>query len=337
MAAAKDGYRALSGGVSPAGAAAALQSALGSHRAYGVKSLELEGGSEGLRVKASVNPTRVWHNKMWVTISPIVIQSIAKGEERQAGGITSEDMLASNQTTATGHFLCNGRGYEIGSMTSSEGAKYRRNATRSAQGAHAEEQVTNAFEEIYDEVLGQRKRKEVGAPTAFDIEMGIDVSVSSCPNCATHIANFVRRMQADGCTVRANMKFGGLYHGPNAAFSPEGRVVMPEATLDERALREKFFEQGTIKPATGGRIWGSLGLSMKPLVAQKGFESMPSGPKVGKYGLGILRAAGVTVDVLETDENTLSPDQKGKLSDKRAKLESALAEVNKMLEPVKAG
>ena len=288
-------------------------------------------------MKASVNPTRVWHNKMWVTISPIVIRSITKGEEGQAGGMTSDDLLASNKTTATGHFLCNGRGFELGSMTSSEGAKYRRNATRSAQGAHAEEQVTNAFEEIYNEVLGQRKRKESGAPQAFDIEMGIDVSVSSCPNCATHIANFVRRMRADGCTVRADMKFGALYHGPNAAFSPEGRVVVPEATSDERALRDKFFEQGTIKPAKGGRIWGWSGPLMKSLTSEKGFESMPSGPKVGKYGLGILRTAGVSVDVLTTDEKKLSPDQKQKLGDKRAKLESALTEVNKMLEPVKAG
>jgi len=222
--------------------------------------LELEGASDGLHVKASVNPTRVWRNGMWVIISPVVIRPITKGEEGQAGGMASERLLSSNETTATGHFLCDRRGYEFGSMTSSERTKYRRDATRSAKGAHAEEQLANAFEETYNEVLGQRKRKESGAPKAFDIDIGIDVSVSSCPNCATHIANFVHRMRADGCTVNAKMKFGALYHGSNAAFSPEGRVVMPEATVDGRALRDRFFEQGTIKPAKGGRIWGGLGV-----------------------------------------------------------------------------
>ena len=142
-------------------------------------------------------------------------------------------MLASkSKVTASGHFLCNGRGYAIGAMTGCAHARFRRDATRSAQGAHAEEQVTNAFEEIYNEVLGQRRNKESGAPQAFDIEMGIDVSVSSCPNCARHIANFVRRMRSDGCSVRARMKFGALYSGPNSAFSPDGRVVMPKATAD---------------------------------------------------------------------------------------------------------
>ena len=336
VAAAKDGYRALSRGVSPAAASAALRSVLGRHRAYGVKSLELENGSNGLRVKASVNPTRVWQNGMWVTISPIVIQSISKDDVGQAGGMTSKEMLASkSKVTASGHFLCNGRGYAIGAMTSSSRARYRRDATRSAQGAHAEEQVTNAFEEIYNEVLGQRRNKESGAPQAFDIEMGIDVSVSSCPNCARHIANFVRRIRSDGCSVRARMKFGALYHGPNSAFSPDGRVVMPKATADERVLRDKFFENGTIKAAKGGRVWGSLGLAMKPPSPPRAFESMPSGPKVGKYGLAILRAAQVGVEVLETDEKNLSPEQKGNLADKRGKLRSALEEVDKMLAPVK--
>ena len=129
--------------------------------------------------------------------------------------------------------------------------------------------------------------------------MGIDVSVSSCPNCATHIANFMQRMRADGCTVTRRMRFGALYHGPNASSAQKPRVVMPEATVDERTLRDRFFKQGTIKPAKGGRIWGWLGLPMKPLVPQKGFESLSSGPKVGKYGLAILRTAGVQVDLLD--------------------------------------
>jgi len=76
---------------------------------------------------------------------------------------------------------------------------------------------------------------------------------------------------------------------------------------------------------------------MKPLVPQKGFESLPSGPKIGKYGLAILRTAGVQIDVLETDEKKLKPEENARLGDKRAKLESALEEVNKMLEPVKVG
>ena len=102
-----------------------------------------------------------------------------------------------------------------------------------------------------------------------------------------------------------------------------------------RVLRDKFFENGTIKAAKGGRVWGSLGLAMKPPSPPRAFESMPSGPKVGKYGLAILRAAQVGVEVLETDEKNLSPEQKGNLADKRGKLRSALEEVDKMLAPVK--
>ena len=91
MAAAKDGYRALSKGVSPAGAAAALQSVLGRHKAYGVKSLELVGASDGLHVKASVNPTAVYRNGMRVTISPIVmvVPSPRARRARWAGSLAS--------------------------------------------------------------------------------------------------------------------------------------------------------------------------------------------------------------------------------------------------------
>ena len=310
MAAAKDGYRALSKGVSPAGAAAALQSVLGRHKAYGVKSLELVGASDGLHVKASVNPTPVYHKGMRVTIGPLSwVRPITEGEEGQVGGMTSEHAVSKTDDDGDRTLSLQPPRLRVRTHDQQRG-EVPRDATRSAQGAHAEEQLTNAFEEIYNEVLGQRKRKESGAPQAFNIEMGINVSVSSCPNCATHIANFMQRMRADGCTVTARMRFGALYHGPNAR-SPEPRVVMPEAIVGRtdpagKVLQGRHDQAGQRRPHLG--LAGPVDEAAR---AAEGLQrACPRVRRLESTGCAILRTAGVQVDLLETDETKLKPEER---------------------------
>ena len=125
-----------------------------------------------------------------------------------------------------------------------------------------------------------------------------------------------------------------MYHGPNKR-SPEPQVVTPAADIDERALRDKFFNEGTIKPAKGGRIWAWMSPLIKPSAPQKDFESLPSGPtKVGMYGLAILQAAGVHVTELKTDETDLDPKQRNKLGKNRDDLNSKLEKVKQVVEEV---
>ena len=91
---------------------------------------------------------------------------------RTESSLTSKHLADDNSVWATGHFL-NKRSGSQSDMTgwefprprrSSENAKYVQNATRSAEGAHAEEQVTNQFEQLYQVILGQLKREGIGLP-----------------------------------------------------------------------------------------------------------------------------------------------------------------------------
>jgi hypothetical protein len=333
--AAKDGHSAIARGISPDEAPQVLAAVLDRHRESGVKALDLVAESDGLHVMASVNPTHVWRDGVRITISPIVIREISGGEKHQVGALESEDLLSSRQTTARGYFLYDGKGHAVEAMTSSESTHYRRNATRSAEGAHAEEQLTNAFEIIYDDVLGQRARKHNGvSPSKYSIELGIDVSVSSCPNCANHIASFVRRMLSDGCNVQATMRFGGLYHGPSKDGPTKGRIIMPTVIApDDQALLAMFYRRGEVRSVKKGRTWGALTMSMEPRTSPSGYQSLPSGQRVGKLGLAILSSAGVKIEVLTSNDLRAPSTSEGnvRIEQKAEKLKKALAAVEEKL------
>ena len=118
------------------------------------------------------NLKRVWINPLGAVLPLTKMQKMEDEKKGQSSSLTSKHLADDNSVWATGHFLYKRSGSQS-DMTgwefpkprrSSENAKYVQNATRSAEGAHAEEQVTNQFEELYQVILGQLKRKESGSP-----------------------------------------------------------------------------------------------------------------------------------------------------------------------------
>ncbi len=344
-AASKDAIKTLGRGASPQNASAILNGVLDRHRRFGVRSLELTLQDDALHVKASVNPTYIWRDGVRITISPIAIREISQADEHNAGGLTSDELKSENSATARGYFLYNGKGHAIEQMVSSESAKYRQHATMSSEGAHAEEQVCNSFEIIYKEIVRKKARGAPREAIPYSIKMGIDVSVSCCPNCAQQIADFVQRMRKDGCAVEAKLRFGSLYHGPSMRNPTKGRVIVPTGSMDDRALRRMFFLDGEIRPVKRGRLWGILNSGMKPRNTSRGLESLPSGPRVGELGLAILSRQGIAVSALRSGDLAESHDGSERadheelskaLKSRADKLEKVILQIEQEIEGTKA-
>jgi hypothetical protein len=315
--AARAGHEAIDG-ATPSEAPRRLQQVLATYSGRGVRTLSLLEKQGLLHVKATVNPERVYHKGLWVTVGPLAIREIVAAEKNTLGSLTGDELDSGYSTTARGSFLYNGRGHEIESMKSSEKRKYRRQATRSEEGAHAEAQVINAFTEIYDNILraGPTSRQA----SSLDIELSVDVSRGSCPSCATQMARFVERMRADGCIVRTSVRFGGVYHSPRAATPPEG---VPEDKLRGILLKGGQLRAGSASPA------GALGAGVS---SSSGGLVIPRGINSGRYAIARLTAAGVDVQVLEErDVKDISTKNAARLSRRRLKLRHSIDSVRALL------
>lgn len=117
----------------------------------------------------------------------------------------------------------------------------------SSEGAHAEEQVCNSFEIIYKEIVRKKARGAPREAIPYSIKMGIDVSVSCCPNCAQQIAELSKDAQG-WLRSRGEAPFRQSLPWPLHAQSNKGRVIVPTGSMDDRALRRMFFLDGEIRP-----------------------------------------------------------------------------------------
>ncbi|GAB3805285.1 phage tail protein [Micromonospora zhanjiangensis] len=318
--AADDGYRAITQ-VPVSQVPAALDAVYGRWQGRGVKRLEVVPlGNHEFTVEASVNPTTRSQKKASVDV-PV------PPEQLQVEQVTATS-FASSTTAASGSFSADSAAELTEILTS--GASQRQLAvTDSQQGAHAEEQVTNHFHRSWgqrrEEITAALAARRRQAPTKlFDsVRMLMNVSKSSCINCASYIVRFTRELRGSASSVRVAMKFASLY---------KGAQEVPKSNMDEHGtLIRLFLEKGQLKGTNRlGRLWGRMSLFGD---RSERVTEVSGTYNAGKAGIAILKDAGIEVDVLDQHDvqGKGSAEQRNILERRNTRLKAALDEVDEKL------
>jgi hypothetical protein len=318
--AADDGYRAAS--QVPLGKIPdALADVHSQWRPQGLKSLAMVPlGNHSFTVEASVNPKAQAKNKGTVDLD---VQPEMLSMDQVAA--TS---FASSTTAASGAFEAD-CAPELTEIMTSGATPKDLILTDSQEGAHAEEQVVNKFNRGWNtrtsEIARALPEGKTNAQKWFEkTRMSINVSKSSCINCASYIARFAQALQERSSSVQVDMKFASLYHGAQE---------VPKSNMDDFGdIVRLFVENGRLKGTNRhGRLWGlsSLFGDRKERVTD-----VSRGKAAGKAGLAILRNAGINVQVLSQEdvEGKSNAEARERLQMRNEKLQRALAEVDRKLE-----
>jgi hypothetical protein len=318
--AANEGYRAASR-VPIGQISGALDGVYTKWQGKGLKSLEMVPlGNHAFTVEASVNPTTRAQQKG--TIDAEVPPEMLKVEQVTA---TS---FASSTTAASGVFSADSAP-ELTRIMTSGAPKKELELSDSQEGAHAEEQVVNKFDggwsersrEIEEALPKGGKKPDV--PPFKSVRMMINVSKSSCINCASYIVRFTRELRAKASSVRVGMKFASLYKG--AQEVPQSNMT------DFGDLVKKFVDEGRLTTTSRlGRLWGRF--SSKG-AAQERVTEVPGTYDAGKAGLAILRDAQIPVEVMTEGDvsGKASAEQRRLLELRNKRLREALDEVDTKL------
>jgi hypothetical protein len=315
--AADDGYRAASG-VPIGQVSQALDGVHSKWQKQGLKSLEMKPlGDHYFTVEASVNPKSTAKAKGTVDVDP---------EQLDIEHVTASS-FASSTTSASGAFSAD-TSTEVTDIMQSGASKKKLELSDSQEHAHAEEQVVNKFQgrwnarsqEIKQDLPPDKKKTRV----LFDrVRMAINVSKSSCINCASYIVRFTKKLRDRAESVHVGMKFASLY---------QGRQKIPQSNMDEHGnLVRVFVDKGKLKKTSRlGRLWGPNSIFKGK---SERVTEVPGGKGGGKAGLAILRQAGIDVDVIsESDVKGDATTRQSELLERRNKaLQKALVEVDDKL------
>ncbi|MEV0425874.1 hypothetical protein [Micromonospora sp. NPDC050495] len=318
--AADDGYRAITQ-VPVSQVPGALDAVYARWQGRGVKRLEVVPlGNHEFTVEASVNPTTRSQKKASVDV-PV------PPEELRVEQVTATS-FASSTTAASGSFSADSPA-ELTAILSSGASQRDLALTDSQQGAHAEEQVANHFHgswerrrnEIVAALAARRRRTDI--PLFEHVRMLMNVSKSSCINCASYIARFTRELRGSSSSVRVAMKFASLY---------KGAQEVPKSNMDDHGeLIRLFVEQGQLKGTNRlGRLWGRMSVFGN---RSERVTEVSGTYNAGKAGVAILRDAGIEVDVLDEDDvrGRGTPEQRTILERRNTRLKAALDEVDEKL------
>nr|MDT0658153.1 hypothetical protein [Micromonospora sp. DSM 115978] len=286
----------------------------------GLKSLEMVPlGNHQFTVEAQVNPKRKARQQGSADLDEM--------PEPLAMGQVTATSFASSTTAASGSFVADASSEISGVMTS--GANQAQlELSDSQQGAHAEEQVVNTFDRAWTQranaLSGSAPKKSGRKAHLFEnARMIIDVSKSSCINCASYIARFARKLRDKTYAVQAKMRFASLY---------KGKQSVPASNMNEFGdLVRLFIDKGRLKKSGGlGRLWGRLSIfgSKKERVTE-----VPGTYDAGRAGLAILRGAGIDVEVLGEDDvaGRGNAEQRKLLENRNERLRKAIDEVDEKL------
>jgi hypothetical protein len=318
--AADDGFRAA--GQVPLGQIPdALAGVVAKWRPQGLKSLEMVPlGNHSFTVEASVNP-KVRANGQGTVDLDVAPAALSMDQ-------VAATSFASSTTAASGSFEAD-RAPELTEIMTSGASPKELILTDSQEGAHAEEQVVNKFSRGWNTRTAEIERalsgrKKISQKKWFEkATMSINVSKSSCVNCAGYIARFKRALDDKASSVHVDVKFASLYHGAQE---------VPKSTMDEFGdIVRLFVEKGKLRGTTRhGRLWGlsSLFGDKKERVTD-----VARGKDAGKAGLAILRNAGIDIQILSQEdvEGKGNVQERERLRMRNEKLQTALAEVDQKL------
>jgi len=282
-------------------------------------------GNHHFTVEASVNPTAKANAKGTVDVD-------VPPENLSMDQVTATS-FASSTTAASGVFSADSEPELTDIMTSGAGQKELK-LSDSQEGAHAEEQVANRFQGSWNVCNNEianalsAKQKNSKKPWFKNVRMMINVSKSSCINCASYIVRFTRKLREKSSSVHVGMKFASLYRGAQE---------VPKSNMDEFGdLVRLFVEKGRLKGTNRlGRLWGPssiFGNKRERITEVSGTKD------AGKAGLAILRDAGIAVDVMAQDDvkGKGNAEKRERLKLRNEKLKTALDEVEQKLK-VKKG
>ncbi len=315
--AADDGIRALRG-VPIGQASGALDGVYAKWQPKGLKGLEsVPVGDHKVSVRASVNPTATSKSTAAIDIDP---------EKLSIEQVTATS-FASSETAASGSLDAD-TARAITRIMKSGASKKDLQVSDSQEGAHAEEQVVNHFDvawEAHNAAIASALPAGATPPDKWfsRADMRVNVSKTSCINCATHIVRFKRSLEGKSSSVSVSLKFASLY---------QGRQEVPESVMQESGDFVKLFVDHGRLVATSrlGRLWGRLsatGGKKEPVT------EVPGTHGAGKAGLAILRSAGISIESMsESDvEGAGDAEQKRRLALRKSRLEKALADVDEKL------
>jgi hypothetical protein len=330
--AANDTYRAVS--KVPIGQASGVMDAqYVKWQPKGVKSLEVvPTGKHRFTVEAQVNPKARGQQDGEIDLSP---EKLAVGQVSATSfaSSTTASSGALSTNSATGKFDADATPEVTEVMTSGAG-KGRLALSDSQEGAHAEEQVTNLFDRTFEtrsqeiEQAMSAKQKRQQSKIFQKVTMVIDVSKSSCINCASYIVRFTKSLREKAISVGVRMRFAALYRG--------AQEVSQSNMVDSGNLVKLFVDEGKLKSTSRlGRIWGrasKVGNQQEPVTEASGYD-------VGKAGLAILRNSGIDVEVLGEDEvqGAGSQRERDRLELRNKRLSEALNDVDQKLAGIKKG
>ncbi|WP_109637694.1 hypothetical protein [Lentzea atacamensis] len=165
----------------------------------------------------------------------------------------------------------------------------------------------------------------------YNCRLELDVSASSCLNCAEYVAKFVRHLRAAGCRVTATAHFGRAYQGGQK----EKPTVVPDAATQQQAY-DNLKQNGLLSASPAqARMWGRE--ADRPATPTTGSQQLDRGKEQAKAALAVLRNAQVGVEVLTlarmdpATTGNLSAEQKRMMERRAAQLEKWLAEAEKEL------
>ncbi len=322
--AANEGYQAASS-VPVSQVSDALGQVYAKWQPKGVKSIEMVPlGDHYFTVEASVNPTAKASKKG-------AVDAEVPPEKLSVDQVTATS-FASSTTASSGVFSADSAPELTEIMTSGASQKKLR-LSDSQEGSHAEEQVVNVFDRSWRQSNAEiasalpANERRVKRPWFDQVRMMINVSKSSCINCASYIVRFTKGLREKASSVNVGLKFAALYHG--------AQDVAKSNMDDFGDLIRLFVDKGKLRGTNRlGRLWGPSSI----FGGKRERVTETSGKDAGKAGIAILRSAGVTVEVLEQDDakGKASAEQKERLKLRNEKLKAAIAEVEEKLK-VKKG
>jgi hypothetical protein len=323
QAAADDAQNALAVGVSPNEATGVLSSTLTKWRAKGVRRLHLvPAGKKGLTVEAEVNPKKKAKRPLYAGAPPTMPELLKFEQVNTWEGY-------SPPTWARGSLTWNSGSAFVNPVSSNRLPKWAAKELASTQEGHAEEHVVNSLRQRWD---------AGGAHDGGKVALDIQVSRSSCVNCASHIVSFTKHLKGNGPTdnaVSTTMRFG-------RAYGSSRTQKVPQSLVDEhgKELIEAFSRDGKLQTTTPGRFWGKEN-EMKDVNAEQ-WHTVPGGPKAGLLGLAILRSAGIEVVGLTESEleqqsvEQASTEQRVRQTRQSYALDDAIYTVNQRLAKIQA-
>ncbi|GAA3670907.1 hypothetical protein GCM10022267_67190 [Lentzea roselyniae] len=112
----------------------------------------------------------------------------------------------------------------------------------------------------------------------YNCRLELDVSASSCLNCAEYVAKFVRHLRAAGCRVTATAHFGRAYQGGQK----EKPTVVPDAATQQQAYHN-LKQNGLLSASPAqARMWGRE--ADRPATPTTGSQQLDRGQRTGQGG-----------------------------------------------------